>query len=91
MAWAELQPIVQHLRVYDDNVPPGGPYRHIITVVSLPGGEALITGLKADAESRFTRADWRAISRTMLDAGYARARWERVSRDGTTRTVMTER
>lgn len=82
MTWAHIEPLVSHLRVFDDEVRYGGPVRHILTVSRLPNNECLISGLAGDDSVRFSRADWRAISDALLSAGYTRAHFERFRRDG---------
>jgi hypothetical protein len=75
MAWAALEPIVSHLRVYADDVEPGGPYRHVMTVTRISQTEVVVSGLRTDG--RFKRADWLAISETLRGAGYEVAYFDR--------------
>jgi hypothetical protein len=81
MAWARLEPLVCHLRIYDDDTEPDGDFRHVLTVSrGVNPGEVIVSGFKAD--KAFERQDWRAISEALKQAGYTTAYFERHLADG---------
>lgn len=76
MAWGRLEPLVSHLRIYDDGAEPTGPYRHVLTVTrGIRPGECVVSGFRSD--QAFAREDWRAISETLRESGYTTAYFER--------------
>lgn len=81
MAWGRLEPLVSHLRIYDDDAKPDGPFRHVLTITrGVNQGEVVVSGLKADQP--FELQDRRAISKVLKAAGYTRAYFERRLADG---------
>ena len=81
MAWCRFEPLVSHLRIYDDDAEPDGPFRHILTVHrGVNPSELVVCGFRSDVA--FERQDWRAISVVLRDAGYTTAYFERHLADG---------